>query len=65
MDIDITTPPLEKRMGILNEYNKAIKFMGFEHAARAYRNSMQNLYEKYNPHLAKIRKWKNKDSEDY
>lgn len=63
MDIGITTPPLDKRMGILNEYNKAIKFMGFEHASRAYRNSMQKLYEKHNPHLARQRKWR--DSEDY
>lgn len=68
MDIDIDIPPLANRMRILNEYNKAIKFMGFEHASRAYRRSMRDLYEKYNPELARQRAWQEKKkgySEDY
>lgn len=68
MDIDIETPPLASRMRILNEYNKAIKFMGFEHASRSYRRSLRDLYEKYNPELARIGAWQEKKkgySEDY
>lgn len=68
MDIDIEIPPLANRMRILNEYNKAIKFMGFEHASRAYRRSMRELFERYNPELARQRAWQEKKkgySEDY
>lgn len=42
--------------------------MGFEQASRAYRHSMQALYEKYNPALAQQRKWRERKggySEDY
>lgn len=68
MDINIDIPPLASRMRILDEYNKAIKFMGFEHALRSYRRSMRDLYEKYNPELARQRAWQEKKkgySEDY
>jgi hypothetical protein len=68
MDIDIDIPPLVNRMNILNEYNKAKKLMGFDNASRAYRRSMQSLYERYNPELARQRSWQEKKkgySEDY
>lgn len=68
MELNIELPPLANRMRILNEYNKAIKFMGFEHASRAYRRSMRDLYERYNPELARMRAWQEKKkgySEDY
>lgn len=68
MELNIELPPLANRMRILNEYNKAIKFMGFEHASRAYRRSMRDLYERYNPELARQRAWQEKKkgySEDY
>jgi hypothetical protein len=53
----LTQPPLSKRMRILNEYNKAIKQVGFDYASNSYRTSMRDLYEVYNPHLKRIRLW--------
>lgn len=44
-------------MRILNEYNKAIKQVGFDYASNSYRTSMRDLYEAYNPHLKRIRLW--------
>ncbi len=60
----VKLPPLEKRMSILNEYVKATKLMGFQMAKEAYKNSMENLYRKYNPYSG-WQKSKSRYSKDY
>ncbi len=56
-DETVTHPPISKRIRILNEYNSAIKQMGFDYAGKAYKTSMRDLYESYNPHLKRMRLW--------
>jgi len=68
MEINLTQPPLKQRLSILNEYEKAKRLMGFEQANRAYRRSMRDLYERYNPKLAWLREQRERAqgySEDY
>jgi hypothetical protein len=34
--------------------------MGFDYAGKAYKTSMRDLYESYNPHLKRLRLWAEK-----
>jgi len=47
----ITVPPIHFRNKILQRYKKQIKTIGYLDAIVNYKNSMQNLYIRYNPHI--------------
>jgi len=48
---DLTLPPIHFMNKILERYQQQVKTIGYIDALVNYKNSMQNLYIRYNPHI--------------
>ena len=51
----LTHPPLHFRTKILNKYYENIQNMDEIDALVIYKNSMQNIYYRYNPHIRRLK----------
>jgi len=47
----LIVPPIHFMNKILQRYRKQVKTLGYIDALVNYKNSMQNLYIRYNPHI--------------
>jgi hypothetical protein len=47
----LTVPPVHFMTKILERYQQQLKTLGYIDALVNYKNSMQNLYIRYNPHI--------------
>lgn len=56
----LTVPPVHFMKKILERYEQQLKTIGYTDALINYKNSMQNLYIKYNPDIK--RRFINKDT---
>lgn len=56
----LTVPPVHFMKKILERYEEQVKTLGYIDALINYKNSMQNLYIKYNPQIK--RRLINKDT---
>lgn len=51
----LTHPPLHFRTKILNKYYENLQNMDELDALVVYKNSMQNIYYRYNPYIKRMR----------